>query len=369
MSDWRRWGVVAEILSLCLAVGPAASADSPQPWRLGRALSAPEWLSLDGSYRVRYETLNHPYRAGFSGSDEILVERLLVNARVDVGHFVADVELEDSRQQLADSGTPLGTDIVNTLEPLRVFVRMRFTNAFSAHDRLDVELGRVTIDNGSRRLVARNRFRNTINAFSGLHALWYGAGGSEVQAFFVQPVQRKVSDFQSLKDNHAKLDTDSGDMRLWGVFLSRPHLFGNVTGEAYFYRFRSRDHVHIPVADRDLYAPGVRLLVTPAAGAWDFEAEGVYQWGASRASTDTRDLQHEAGFFHGEIGYTLQTGQCGSFVGNQVEARIQYNALSGNLALEFGGAWLIHGEFLENAPNAPREGDTTYLYAAATLTL
>jgi hypothetical protein len=450
---------------MIFAARTAAAADPPQPWRLATALSAPEWLSLGGSYRVRYETLDNPYRAGASGSDEILVERLLVNARVTLDQFFAAVELEDSRQQLADAGTPLGTDSVDTFEPLQAYIGMRFSDALSKGDRLDFELGRVTIDNGGRRLVARSSYRNTINAFSGLHGTWKGSDGSEVQLMFVQPVQRKPSDFASLKGNDNELDTDSGDVRLWGIFTSWPRVFGNVTGEAYFYGFRSRDHAAIPAADRNLYTPGGRLYVKPAAGAWDFETEGAYQWGTSRASTsatDRRDLQHKAGFFHGEVGYTLKanmsprfevsydfasgdhnptdnennrfdtlfgarrfdfgptgiygaiaranistpglrlelkpskavsamvgyravwlasdrdqyttarlqdpTGNSGSFVGNQIEAQVQYSILPGNVALEVGGAYLTHGEFLEDAPNAPRDGDSTYLYAAATLT-
>jgi hypothetical protein len=450
---------------MSLSAGTAVAADQPKAWRLGSALSAPNWFSIGGSYRVRYETLDNPYRAGASGSDEILVERLLLDARVDVNSFFANVEFEDSRQQLADSGTPLGTDIVNTFEPLQAYVGMRFSDAVSKGDRLDFQLGRVTIDNGSRRLVARNSFRNTINAFSGLHATWKSAAGTEVQAMFVEPVQRKVSDFASLKDNDSELDTESGDVRLWGVFAAHPGLFGKVVGEAYFYGFRSRDHSGIPVADRDLYTPGGRLYLKPAARAWDFETESAYQFGTSRASTaasDRRDLQHEAWFFHGEVGYTLKarmsprfelsydfasgdrnptdnennrfdtlfgarrfdfgptgiygafarsnistpgvrlelkpspalaamvgyravwlasdrdqyttarlqdpTGNSGSFVGNQLEAQLQYNALPGNIALEFGGAYLMHGEFLDHAPNSPKQGDTTYLYAAATFT-
>ena len=34
----------------------------------------------------------------------------------------------------------------------------------------------------------------------------------------------------------------------------------------------------------------------------------------------------------------------------------------------FGGAYLAHGEFLKDAPNAPNEGDTTYIYAQALAT-
>jgi hypothetical protein len=311
---------------MALSIGTVIAADRPKPWRFANEPSSAGWLSVGGNYRVRYETLDHPFRAGASGSDEILVARLVVNARINFDHFFAGLELEDSRQQLADSGTPLGTDIVNSFEPLQALVGMRFADAFSTGDRLDVALGRSTIDAGSRRLIARNSFRNTINAFSGLHATWQGSDGSDVQALFVQPVQRKPSDFTSLKNNDNELDTQSGDVRLWGLFGSRPRIFGNVTGDAYFYGFRSRDHIGIPAADRDLYTPGVRLYKKPAGTGWDFEAEGAYQFGTSRASTaaaDRRDLQHRAWFVHGEVGYTLKASMSPRF-------EISYDYASGD---------------------------------------
>lgn len=456
---------VASVVGAGLLPGPATAADQAAPWRLEKATDAPDWFSIGGTYRLRYETLDHPFRASASGSDEILVGQLLLNARVTLNAFYANLELEDSRQELADSDTALGTDSVNTFEPLQAYVGMRFDDVLSQGSHLDVTAGRMTINIGSRRLVARNSYRNTINAFTGVHALWKSSDGLEARAFYVLPLQRKPSDLQSLLDNDSELDTESSDVSLWGMFGSVPDVFGKTTAEAYFYGFRSRDHVGIPAADRDLYTPGFRLYRTPAASAWDFETELAYQFGTSRLSTaasDTNDLQHRAGLFHGEVGYTWQakmsprlelsydyasgdddpddnennrfdtlsgarrfdygptgiygpfarsnisspglrleakpvkkltgmvgyravwlasdrdqftqarlqdrTGNSGSFVGHQLEVQLQYSVLPGNLMLELGGARLFHGEFLEDAPNAPDQGDTTYLYAQAITT-
>lgn len=459
-----RFGVVAVVL-LGGWSGAASAAQDAKPWRLDSSIDSTDSFSLSGSYRVRYETLNHPYRAGARGSDEILVGHLLLNARVTLQNFYANVELEDSRQELADSGSALGADSVNTFEPLQALIGMRFDDVFSQGARLDLSAGRMTIDLGSRRLVARNNFRNTINAYSGVHALWKRADGFETRAFYVEPVQRKPSDLASLLDNDRELDSESSEVSLWGIFAASPGLYGSVKGDAYFFGLRTRDQVGISAADRDIYTPGLRLYKTPAAQSWDFEAEAAYQFGTSRlttAATDRRDLQHRAEFFHGEIGYTLRgrmsprlelsydyasgdddptdnennrfdtlygsrrgdfgptgiygalarsninspglrlearplqklsgmvgyhavwlasardqyttarlqdpSGNSGDFVGHQLEAQLQYNLLPGNLVLEFGGAWLAHGPFLEHAPNAPNEGDTTYIYASAMAT-
>lgn len=454
---------VAIVLASCVS-GVALAAENSKPWRLEDAIAAPDWFNIGGTYRLRYETLDHPFRAGATGSDEILVWRLLVNARVTLDRYYANIELEDSRQELADSGSALGTDSVNTLEPLQALVGMRFDNVLTDGGRLDVSAGRMTIDVGSRRLVARNSYRNTINSYSGVHALWKGSGGLEGRAFYVRPLQRKPADLPSLLDNDAELDSESSDVSLWGLVGARP-LAGNVLGEAYFFGLRTRDHAGISAADRDIYTPGFRIYKNPATQSWDFESEAVYQFGTSRlstAATDTRDLQHRAAFFHGEVGYTLnarmsprlelsydyasgdddpndnennrfdtlygarrfdfgptgiygpiarsnvstpglrvevkpqkkltsmvgyravwlasardqltaarlqdRTGNSGDFVGHQIEVQVQYTVWPGNLALDLGVAHLFQGRFLEEAPNAPSEGDTTYFYASATAT-
>ena len=304
----RRYVLLTVSFVSLLAPGTAGAAEGEGPWRLGEALALPEQWSLGGSYRARYETLDGGFHTGSSGAEEILVGRLLLGATFTTNRMYAGVELEDSRQRLAESTTPLGTDVVNTVEPLQGYVGVRFGDAGSKGGGLDVAAGRMTIDAGSRRLVARNSFRNTINAFTGVHATLTASAGSQIQAFYVLPLQRKPSDFESLLDNDSALDTESGDVRFWGIFAARPGIFAGATGEAYLYGLRSRDQAGIPAADREIYTPGVRLYRTPAAEDWDFEIEGAVQFGTSRASTaatDTRNLQHRAGFFHGEVGYTL----------------------------------------------------------------
>lgn len=128
----------------------------------GSAEENPIW-SLDGSYRLRYESLHNAYRAGAAGSDQIIVSQLLASLKANGEHFFGELEIEDARSWLDDAGTPLGTDDVNTLEPLQVWVGWR------QQDKFTVKAGRLTLSIGSRRLMARQRFRNTINAFDGVY--------------------------------------------------------------------------------------------------------------------------------------------------------------------------------------------------------
>jgi hypothetical protein len=454
------------LAALCLAaVGLTTQAAAREPWRLAEALDAPDRLTIEGSYRVRYEKLHNSFRAFPTAFDRILVQRLLLHVRADFGRFYLGGELQDSRAWLDDAGIPLGTDDVNAVELFRAYVGYRRASVFRDGDSLDVHAGRITIDAGSRRLVARNRFRNTINAFTGVHADWAAPRGSRIQAFFTLPIYRRPWDFERLERNSVVIDDESSRVRFWGVHASRRDLFGGVDGELYVVGLDEDDRPDVPSRNRDLTTPGFRLFTEPAAGAWDFEVEAAAQTGESRATplpTDVTDLDHRAVFVHAHVARTLErgwrprivlqydyasgdrspddgdmerfatlygarrfefgptgiygaltrrnisspglrlevqpsdrvrgmvayravflassrdfwiptgvrdpTGASGRSVGQQVEARLRYAVLPGNLRLEAGGAFLFEGSFLRSAPNASGEGDTTYFYTQAILT-
>jgi hypothetical protein len=455
---------VAGFMVTLMACSVSAGAQAA-PWRLGEALGSPDWLTIGGTYRLRYETLDNPYRAGATGSDEILVERLLLAAEAHTGNYYFGAELEDSRSQLDDAGTPLGTDDVNTLELLRAYAGYKAGDVFAAGDTFDIQAGRITMDVGSRRLVARNRFRNTINAFTGVNALWTDGRDMRLQAFVTLPVNREPGERARLDNNHPEFDNESFQTTFWGLHLTRDHLIGAASGEAYVFGLHEDDQATVATRNRQIITSGLRLVAKPKAGQWDYELEGAIQEGTSRASTaatDVTDLDHSASFLHASVARTFDAawsprlvfqydyasgdkdptdgkdnrfdtlygarrfefgvtgihgafarsnisspgvrieakpskvvtgfvgyravwlasdqdalttggvrdaaGEAGSFVGHQAEVRLRYDILPGNVRLEAGGAYLAHGHFLKTAPNAPQEGDSTYLYAQAGIT-
>lgn len=302
-------------LILLLAQAPAqapALGAADEPWRLRAAAKAPSWLELGGTYRVRYEGLSSSLRPGVEESDRLLAERLLVRVRIGGEKSFGVVELEDSRTQLDDAATPLGTDDVNTAEILQAHLGFRLSDALRKGDRIDLQAGRMTIDLGSRRLVARNSFRNTINGFTGVHGAWRGTGGEagiEVRTFFVLPVDRRPTERDRLDDNDVQLDRESSSVRLWGLHVSDPRLAAGLRSEVYIFSLREEDRPSAPTANRDLVTAGARLLRPPAAKRWDFEVETALQAGESRRSTSaavTTDLDHEAWFAHAHAGYKLE---------------------------------------------------------------
>ncbi len=240
--------------------GPAAASE---PWTLSEYLGVPSSLFIEGSYRVRYEALDGQFRAGANGSDEMLVERLLLHARFATSSIYAGAELQDSRAQLANSGSPVGTDDVNTFELLRAYLGYRRSSVLRDGDELDLTLGRITIDTGSRRLVARNRFRNTLNAFAGIHGRWTGTKGDQLQAFLTVPVERRPGDAASLLDNRPDFDRDADHVRFWGIHYTKPAVFGHSTGELYLYGLNENDPAERATTHRELYTPGFRLFKTP----------------------------------------------------------------------------------------------------------
>ncbi len=272
-----------------------------------RALDVTENLTLTGSHRIRYEALDGRLQPGQSGSDQILVQRILLGAEYDFGPVYAGAELEDSRAWLDDAGTPLGTDDVNTAELLRGYIGTRGRNLVKDGDAFDIILGRITINAGSRRFVARNRFRNTINGFTGVHGVWTGPGGDRIQTFFTLPVARRPDDFDSLIDNEADIDEELPRSRFWGVHFTRPNLLPGLTFESYAFGLHESDGNGSASLDRTLFTPGLRFVTKQAPGRFDAELEAAFQVGESSLSRapDAPRLDHRAGFVHAEIGYTF----------------------------------------------------------------
>lgn len=459
-----RWAL---LVSAALGSTPLRAADghAADPWRFSEAAGLPDWLDLSGTQRTRYETLAGQFRAGLPGSDQQLAFRTTLRLEAKSELFSVVGEMMDSRQELADTGSAINTTMVDAVELLQGYAAVRFDGPFAADSRSELRLGRQTMDVGSRRLVARNDFRNTINAFTGLHYQWHTQDGPTARAFYVLPVNRRPSDAPSLRAHDIQFDDESFDVQFWGLHAQWPKLPWGATGEAYVFGLHEEDSPDLATYNRQLYTPGLRLSRKPAKKTWDFDFESVLQCGTMRnstAATNTTNLDHLAFFGHAELGYTFDaawtprvsviydyasgdhspsdgdsnqfdtlygarrfdhgptgiygafaraniqspglrlvaepakavevmgtyrpywlasdtdawttsgvrdpSGNSGSFLGHQLEARLRWNMFPGNVRLEVGGAYLFAGEFVRNAPNAPGQGDTAYGYVSLELT-
>lgn len=249
------------------------------------------------SWRTRYETLHQPLARGARGSDQLLASQFLLDVHVHGSAWRAEAEFIDARTWLDDQGTPLGTDDVNTLDILRAELGWRTTSRLRPGDTLDLSAGRFTLDLGSRRLVARNQFRNTINAFTGVQALWTGAAGTRLHAFATLPVRRTPEARARLDANAAELDTQSFDTVLAGYIGDTPLGATRTVVSTYLY-------VLDETAARHLYTPGLRVHTPPAPNRWDGELELIAQFGHTRTgpAAGARRLTRRAGFVHAHLG-------------------------------------------------------------------
>lgn len=458
-TPFRRRGGVFACLSFLLLLSSSASGE----WKLDDAL--PEMLSLQVNHRARYEFLDDQFRRGQSGNADVVVLRTRIYGQLRLPWgLTAGAEFQDSRAE-KQGDAQLNTGIVNTAELLQAYLEYKGAGPFGGT--LRARGGRTTMDVGSRRFVARNRYRNTSNAFTGVDLEWTGAddaGKPNLRAFWTLLVSREPDalNLDKLRDNDVVFDTESFDQQFWGLFAARDvhERLGRL--EVFVYGLHERDASDRLTLDRQLATPGFRLFRSPERGQPDHELEVVIQFGESRANpTSTEDLDHLAHFEHFAIGYTFDlpfaprvaleydyasgdenpdddsnerfdslyggrrfdlgptgiygpfarsnlispglrvdatpykavstmlgvrgfwlaskkdvwvttgirdtTGNSGRYVGSQIELRVRWKALPGNLTLESGYAHLFAGEFMEDAPTSPDQGDSDYVYTQAIL--
>ena len=286
------------------------AAEQAQPWRVNTAARLPQWLSVSGSHRTRYESLDGQFCATRNGSDQIVALRTFLLSEFEFDALRIGLEVIDSRAELADRGTALSTMVVNPVELLQGYIAWDATGLLAAGDRSELRVGRLAIDVGSRRIVARSLFRNTINTFTGVEWRWQSANGRRFQAFYTLPVNRKPNTQSALLDNDIEFDEEDADVRFWGLYYAFAALPAGLRGEIFFFGLDEDDADGRATRNRELYTPGLRFYRPPAKGRLDYLLESVFQFGESRgssAATNVRDLDHFAHFQHVEVGYSFDT--------------------------------------------------------------
>lgn len=277
-------------------------------------------LSVSGQHRARYELVDGPYDPQADGRDQVLALRtnVLVTAAWPRLRFVGEVM--DSRAELDDASSALGTSVVDTLEPVQAY--LSWNGPGRAGARSTFRVGRLTLDLGKRRLLARNRYRNTVNAFTGVDWSRRSPAGGTLRAFYLLPMQRLPAGRAALLENGQQLDAPAKSTQLWGAFYSSPASPRKQRLELYGLELRADR----PGDERRLTTVGARVYRTPAPGAWHYEAEAALQGGRSTGAVDGArrvGLEHDAYFGHLEIGYRLA-------VRASPDIELQYDVASGD---------------------------------------
>ena len=297
-------------LPFLIVCNSIAYADFNAP-SLNNVLSLPEWLSISGSSRVRIEALDEQFRVGRGGDDQILIFQNLLLLEANAVPWKFALELLDARQALGDDSTRITPGNVNPLDVLQAYLQFSAVDVFGEDSLSSLRAGRFTMDLGSRRFVSRNRYRNTINAFSGVEWQLTHSDDSQLRAFFTLPVGREPTEFDRLERNRSEGDDQNTEVKFWGLHYELPtNLFDRLqtTTELYYYGLDENDTNDRPTRNRDIHTIGTRIYKSPAKNEFDYQIETAIQFGESRltsASTDREDLNHFAQFYHAEFGYSF----------------------------------------------------------------
>ncbi len=307
MLKFERWAGAGPLALLALSpLTGAASAQTAEPWTLEKALGTPDWLSVSGSFRPRYESLSENFVAGRTGSDQIMGVQTLLSVEARAQDFAFGGELMDARVIGGDAAGGAAGE-VDAFELAQAYIAWRPEGLFVSGSKTEILVGRFTMDVGSRRLSARSAMRNILSSFEGVRATWSTPEGYAVTAFAATPLARRPDDIPSALDNEVALNSAPDDALFHGLHLKVP-LFAGFSGETYVIGLDEEDDADHPGRNRDLTTAGVRLYRAAAAGNFDADLEWARQTGSSRASAsnaDTADLDHDASMLHLEAGYTF----------------------------------------------------------------
>jgi hypothetical protein len=270
---------------------------------------AGDGLIVSGTSRLRYEAIAGQARAGFNDGDTLVNLRTTIAADYHNGPVQLFGELWDSRVWGADTGTPVTTNEVNTIEPVQAFVGLDLGTTLGKGSRLRVQGGRFLLNLGSRRLVAADDYRNTTNGYTGIRVdlgvgkLW------DASLIYVLPQQRLPEDAASLRAGDVKLDRESFDLVLWGGTIAGKQAFAGTMIELSYFHLGERDAPGRATRDRSLNTYGGRIMRDPGPGRFDFELEAFHQSGQISASLAAGAAVQAvaAGFVHADVGYTWKT--------------------------------------------------------------
>ncbi len=257
------------------------------------AMHLPDWIDLGFENRTRFESYDHPWRSnqriGGGGTDAQLALRS--RARVGLGGngpFRFLFEGQDARALSADEpGDFRNVNTINQFDILQLFGALSINNVGGSGLRTDLHFGRMTMDFGMRRYVARNDFRNTTNAFDGVH--WQIGEGQtwRFRAFLVEPVLREL----------VQLDEQSAKSVFWGAYVESAH-FPWFNVNAYYFGLNDQQ-LQNKNLHRTYSTYGLRLFKAPEINEFDYEFEGAVQTG------HLGNVEHFAYNPNVEAGYTF----------------------------------------------------------------
>ncbi len=276
------------LVALLVFLGGASSASS-QTSQSEKDKSNPDWLNIAFEHRTRVEKMTNEFRFDELGATQVLAFRTRfqfeIKELIDPIRFY--IEIQDSRSEWNDDPFEVPARHINKLDFKQVQLQVITSTFFGMDVPSRLQVGRYTMDLGKRRLSARNRMRNTTNAFDGVH-WWLGTNERWMFRTFVnRPVELKPEE----------LDSSDNRRWFWGAYLQL-HKLRLFDIDLYYLGLHEDERT---LTQRRYTTIGGRLYQSPRPGALDYEIESTWQFGTDMGN------DHFAQFQHGELGYVFDS--------------------------------------------------------------
>lgn len=282
----------AEDRPLSLAAKQSPHSDLPDyvhTYNPAPGTTAAPWFDFGIEQRTRFEIRDDFYAFGIESDDRFLMRtRGYLGIRNVIDPLRFGVEFQDSRRFGSEFNIEQTGDI-NENELIQLFAELYFADGVAPGHPLSIRFGRMSFDEVNRRLFARNRFRNTTNAFDGFRLR---LGDHEtpwmLDVLAVQPVERFIRSF------------DHGDDERWfyGVVGAWRGWSPAITLEPYYFML-DEDRKGYSTIDRDLHTVGLHGFGLFGDSGFDYDFDFAYQFGHMTGG------KHRAFGTHAEIGYTF----------------------------------------------------------------
>ncbi len=262
-------------------------------WKWNRYLKAalhlPDWLDLGLEHRTRFETYDHPWRRSQPAgqTDSQIQQRSRVRLGLNGRSVKFLFEGQDARVYLDGAESYVTTAIRNEMDVLQLMASFTVNDVLEPGLRTDLHVGRLTMDFGRGRLIIRNDYRNTSNAFDGVHWQLAGENRWRLRLFLVEPVLRDA----------VQPDEQSKRSVFWGSAFETNDLL-RMRLNAYYFGLNDQRSANVD-SRRTFSTFGTRLYDEPGTGRIDYEIESVWQTGKRG------NVNHFAHFQHIDIGYTF----------------------------------------------------------------